>query len=138
MKSQASFQSDPLLAEIVGRSLKYKEAKQRVDFDTFLAILKSAMNLRSNEHSARLVFNLFDTDKSGLLHTHKIHKISEQIGAGLKMDQIKSIVESCGSREHKAITFENFMKMLDNHQMKRVEINVEQADTQANEYNNFL
>ena len=79
-----------------------------MDFDTFLAILKEAMNLRSNERSAKLVFNLFDTDKTGLIHAHKIRKVSEQLGLELSNQQIQSIVHTCGSQQHKAITFENF------------------------------
>ena len=92
------------------------------------------MNLSSNERTAKLVFNLFDTDKSGLIHAHKLQQISEQIGQEFKSNEAKMIIKNCGTKQQKAITFENFMKVMDNHQMKRVEIEVDQADAEMNDY----
>ena len=51
------------MVEILESTLKDKESDKRVDFETYLSIVKRAMNLRTNENSARLVFGLFDTDK---------------------------------------------------------------------------
>lgn len=96
------------------------------------------MNLSSNERAAKLVFNLFDTDKSGLIHAHKLQTISEKIGCEFKKNEAKMIIKNCGSKQQKAITFENFLKVMDNHQMKQIEINVDQADAVENDYLSYL
>ena len=104
------------MVEILESTLKDKESHKRVDFATYLSIVKRAMNLRTNENSARLVFDLFDTDKKGIIHAHKIYKTSQQIGMHLKMDEIKSIINNCGSRRANVISFDNFMEVLRKHQ----------------------
>ena len=51
------------MVEILESTLKDKESNKRVDFETYLSIVKRAMNLRTNENTARMVFDLIDTDR---------------------------------------------------------------------------
>ena len=64
--------SDQLVSDILDRAKREVSTRhlldpcnQLVDFDQFLALLKNAMNVRKTKKDIKIIFDIFDKDKSG-------------------------------------------------------------------------
>ena len=62
----------PLLFEILERILSFEEigdgkGNDRIDFDTFLQLIRKSLNLRNTKQQVMTLFQLFDEEKTGFI-----------------------------------------------------------------------
>ena len=104
---------EPLIYGILRRITKYEEVwyNSRIDFDTFLTLLKRAMNLSNSRQQAKIIFDIFDLDKTGFISAHNITHVTRRLGNELSMDEVNSIIAKCSSN-HSLISLEDFMQVM--------------------------
>ena len=78
LKKNGLESKQPLMFGILKRIEQFKEVRndRRIDYDTFLDLLKRAMKLRNTRKQARLIFDMFDNDKSGFIHAYNIAHVA--------------------------------------------------------------
>ena len=101
----------PLLYEILERILNCEELQgegnDRIDFDTFIRLIKQSLNMRKTKQQVKTIFRLFDESDSGFILMQNLAKINEDMHLGLSMEEIRRILLCCSSRGDR-ISFNEF------------------------------
>ena len=96
---------DKVFYETLSKIMQYQDLtpKGRINFDEFLALVIEAMNARRKRAHVSLMFDIFDTGKTGTIASHDLSHISRNICNELEPEIIKSILNNC-STNRRAIT----------------------------------
>ena len=69
-----------LLYEILERILKDEELQgegnDRIDFDTFIKLIKQSLNMRKTKQQVRTIFRLFDENDTGFIQQQNLNKVN--------------------------------------------------------------
>ena len=86
---------------IYGTLRKIQKSKEilgdggRVDFDAFIDLLKMALNKRETKNHVRLIWNIFDRQKNGIITNYDIVSISTELEKPVGFNQARLMVKNC-------------------------------------------
>lgn len=104
----------PLLFEILERILSFDEigegkGNDRIDFETFLKLIRKSLNLRNTRQHVETLFHLFDEEKTGFIQQANLAKVVDDLNMREQLGQedIRKILLCCSSRGDR-ISFNEF------------------------------
>ena len=83
----------------------------RVDFDTFVELLKMALNVRRSKNHVRLLWNIFDRSKTGTITSSDVAAIHTKINKNARIIDSRHMVQNC-SYSGQGITFNEFFQLM--------------------------
>lgn len=100
-----------LLYEILERILYCDEisgeGNDRMDFETFMRLIKKSLNMRQTKEQVETIFGLFDENGTGYIQIQNLNKVNQDMDMGMGMEDIRRILLCCSSRGDK-ISFNEF------------------------------
>ena len=84
---------------------------QKLDFDQLLLLFKKALNVRKTKKDIKLMFDIFDVDKTGLISREDLHYIAKQVGIVFTKRDTNDIIYNCSSN-NKGLSFEEFFLVM--------------------------